>query len=476
MFRLINIPVFSFLLLIAPLLLKGQETWSLQKCVEHALKNNISVKQSEISLEQAKISLQQKKLQMAPSLNGSASNNYNYGRSVDPYTYTFTTEQIQSANFSLNGNLTLFNGFQLQNELKQSQLDFRVSEFDLEKIRNDISLNVTSAFLQVLYAKEQFTASRNRSEQSVKERDRTNALMVAGSLTQGNLLDAEAQLANDELALINTENQFAVANLTLAQLLELNESDSIIVEEPVTDVPDLSVFSLTPQAIFQLAEQSLPELKSSAFKRESAARGLSIARGARSPRLSAFGSFSSGYSSTTTRPTGKTQFIGLIPTSSITSAGDSVFSPLYITPREKTPFDKQVNQNFNKAFGFSLNIPLFNGWSVNGNISRAKLNVKNAEYGIELLRKQVFKSIQQAYSDAFGAQKKYYASQKSRDAMRSAFTFTEKKYKGGLISSLDFLTSKNNLSKAESDFLQAKYDYIFRVKVLDFYAGKKLSL
>ena len=118
MFRLINIPVFSFLLLIAPLLLKGQETWSLQKCVEHALKNNISVKQSEISLEQAKISLQQKKLQMAPSLNGSASNNYNYGRSVDPYTYTFTTEQIQSANFSLNGNLTLFNGFQLQNELK----------------------------------------------------------------------------------------------------------------------------------------------------------------------------------------------------------------------------------------------------------------------------------------------------------------------------------------------------------------------
>ena len=123
MFRLLNTFLFSSFLIITPLLLKGQETWSLQRCVEHALKNNISVKQSEISMEQAKISLLQKKMQMAPTINGSASNNYNFGRSVDPYTYTFTTEQIQSANFSLNGNLTLFNGFQLQNELKQSQLD-----------------------------------------------------------------------------------------------------------------------------------------------------------------------------------------------------------------------------------------------------------------------------------------------------------------------------------------------------------------
>ena len=475
MFRLLNTILFSSFLIITPLLLKGQETWSLQRCVEHALKNNISVKQSEISMEQAKISLLQKKMQMAPTVNGSASNNYNFGRSVDPYTYTFTTEQIQSVNFSLNGNLTLFNGFQLQNELKQSQLDFRASEFDLEKIRNDISLNVTSSFLQVLYAKEQLMAAKNRNEQSIKERDRTKALTEAGSLTQGNLLDAEAQLASDELAFINAENQFTVANLTLFQLLELNESDSIIVEEPVTDVPDLSVFSLESQAVFQLAEQSLPELKSSAYKERSAVRALAIARGARYPRLSFFGSLGTGYSNTTQRFIGS-KFVGLFPTGSVTNKGDTVLGQVFSSTREKTPFEDQLNQNYSKSMGFSLNFPLFNGWSVNGNVSRAKLNMKNAQYGTELIRKQVFKSIQQAHADAYGAQKKYYASQKSRDAMRSSFSFTEKKYKGGLLSSLDFLTVKNNLSKAESDFLQAKYDYIFRVKVLDFYAGKKLSL
>ncbi len=454
----------------------GQRAWSLQQCVEHALKNNISVKQSEISMEQAKISMQQKKWQLVPSLNGSVSDNYNFGRSVDPTTYRYTNEQIQSANFSLSSNLTLFNGFQLQNELRQSQLDYMAGKFDLQKIKDDISINVTSAFLQVLYAKEQLGSARNRLNQSEKERDRTKALTEAGSLTQGNFLDAEAQLANDELAVINAENQYVIANLSLAQLLELDSSDSMKVEEPVTNFPDVSILSQSSQEIFQMAEQSLPEMKGSIYKVRSAEKGLAIAKGARSPRLSMFGSMSTGYSSAAQRPFGTPTLLGLFPNGDQTTSGEAVLSPLYSFQTEKTSFSDQWDQNNNKAVGFSLSIPLFNGWSVGSNISRAKLNLKNAEYGSELTRKLVYKSIQQAYADAIGAQKKFAAAQKSKDALSASFNYTEKKYNAGLISSLDFLTIKNNLARAESDFIQAKYDYIFRVKVLDFYAGKPLTL
>ena len=454
----------------------GQQAWSLQQCVEYALKNNISVKQSEISVEQSKISVQQKKWQMLPSINGSVSNNYNFGRSVDPTTYRYTNEQIQSANFSLSSNLTIFNGLQLQNELRQSQLDYMAGTYDLQKIKNDISLNVTSAFLQVLYAKEQLLSARNRSEQSFKERDRTKALTDAGSLTQGNLLDAEAQLANDELTVINTENQFIIANLTLAQLLELEPADSMTVAEPAMTFPDVSILSQSAEQVFQMAEQTLPELKGNIYKLQSAKKGLAIAKGGRLPRLSMFGSISTGYSSAAQQLVGSGEYLGLFPNGNVTATGETVLAPVYSFETEKTSFDSQWDNNQNKALGFSLSIPIFNGWSTGSNISRAKLNLKNTEYGTELTRKQVYKSIQQAYADAIGGQKKFAAAQKSRDALLSAFSYTEKKYNAGLISSLDFLTVKNNLAKAESDFIQAKYDYIFRVKVLDFYAGKPLTL
>lgn len=477
MFRLFNVVVLFVVIICAPLYLNGQHVWTLQECVDHALKNSINVKQSEISVKQAKISLTQKKLQMAPSLNGSVSNNYNYGRSVDPFSYTFTTSEIQSANFSLSSNVTLFNGFQLQNEFKQSQLDYESGKYDLEKSKNDIGLSVTSAFLQVLYTKDQLTAAKNRYEQSEKEQRRTKALTDAGSYTQGNLLDADAQLANDELAEINAENQYVIAKLSLAQLLELNESDSLEVAAPLTDVPDIAILALSPQEIFRQAKEVLPELKSSSYKVMSAEKGLAIARGSRSPRLSAFGSLGSGFSSQTKRATKDgSRLVGFFPNGSVTSAGDTVLSPVFTTALENTPYNDQANQNYNKSFGFSLSVPLFNGWSAEGNISRAKLNKDNVKLADDLTNKQVYKSIQQAYADAIGAQKKYAAAQKSKDALKSSYSYTEKKYNAGLLSSLDFLTVKNNLAKVESDFLQAKYDYIFRVKVLDFYAGKPLTL
>jgi outer membrane protein len=453
----------------------SQKKWTLQECVDHALKNNISIRQSEIVLQQSKISLTQKKLQFLPSINGSASHNYNFGRSVDPTTNQFTTEQIQSDNISVSSNITLFNGLQLQNELKQNRLDYLANSYDLKKNMNDISLSVVSSFLQVLFAQDALTASVNQRDRSLKQRDRTKALTDAGSLTQGNYLDAEAQLATDEVAVITAENNLTIALLSLAQLLELQTIDGFSVERPASEIPDISILSQTPMSIYQSAQQHLPELKSSQTRVMSAKAGLSVARGARYPRLSAFASLGTGYSSASQRLSGS-QFLGLFPNGSFTTFGDTVLSPLYITNLEDTPFDDQIDQNYNRSVGFSLSIPIFNGWATEGGVKRARLNVLNTELSEDLQNQQVLKSIQQAYADATGSQKKYAAAQRSFDALQASFTYTQKKFDGGLVSSFEWLTAKNNFAKAELDLLQAKYDYIFRVKVLDFYAGKPLTL
>jgi outer membrane protein len=453
----------------------SQKQWTLQDCVEHALKNNISVKQSEVAMQQSRTGLTQKQLQFLPSVNGNASHNYNFGRSVDPFTNQFTTEQIQSDNVSLSSNVTLFNGLQLQNELRQSRLDYIASTYDLQKIRNDISLNVVSSFLQVLYADEALAAANNQRDQSLKQRDRTKALTDAGSLTQGNFLDAESQLATDEVTAITAENNLTIALLSLAQLMELQDIEGFSVARPATDIPDISVLSQTPQAIYKTAQQILPELKSSETKVLSAKKGLSVARGGRFPKITAFGSLSTGYSSAVQR-FGASEFVGLFPNGSFTTSGDTILSPVYTSTFEDTPLRDQFDQNFSKSVGFSLNIPLFNGWATESTISRAKLNVYSAELNEDLQQQQVLKSIQQAYADAKGSQKKFAAAQRSFDALQASFNYTQKKFDAGLVSSLEWLTSKNNFAKAESDLLQAKYDYIFRVKVLDFYSGKALTL
>ena len=435
----------------------AQKVWTLKECVDYALLHNISIKQSEISTELSHVNYVQNATNMLPSVNGSISHTYNYGRSVDPFSYTFTTEQIQSDNFSLNTNITLFNGFQMQNTLRESKLSYLAGRYDLEKIRNDISLNVVSAYLQILYSNDLLTAATNRVDEFTKQRDRTKLLTDAGSLTKSSFLDAEAQLATEEYNRVSAENQLNSAYLSLAQLLELDSVTSVKIAIPETNVSDISILNQTPQSIFASA-QSLPEIKSADTKVMAAEKNLAVARGGRSPRLTMFGSLSSGYSSATQRIT------------------DTVFTPPYGYIYEKTPFNDQLNQNYGKSFGFSLNIPLFNGWSANTNIKRAKLNLENSRYSAELIRNQLFKSIQQAHADALAAQKKFAAAQKSQDAFKESYTYAEKKFNAGILSSVEFLTVRNSLSKAETDLLQAKYDFIFRIKILDFYSGKPLTL
>lgn len=452
----------------------AQKIWSLRECIDHALQNNLNIRQTGLTVKQQEIELDRSKAGFYPTLNGNASYQYNFGRSLDPTSYQFTNEEIRSSNIGLNGSLLLFNGFQLQNSLRQSKLEYLASQEDLKKIQNDVSLNVTSAYLQVLYAKEQLKVTSARMDESGQQRDRTRRMVDAGIMTQGNLLDAEAQYTNEELNQVTAENQLANAKLTLIQLLELDSVSNFDVEDPQVQSPEMTTLAQSPSEIYSLSLQTLPEIKSADTKILSAEKNLSALKGSLWPRLSLFGGLSSGYSSARETVTG-INYAGLLPSGAQTASGEAVLSPVFFTTTERTNFGDQLDQNFSKNFGFSLNVPILNGFNSRSNVKLGKLGLENAKVNSEIIRNQLFKSIQQAHTDALAAQKRLSATEKAVQSLQEAYTYAERRYNAGLTSSLEFLTATNNLTRAKIDALQARYDLIFRVKVLDFYAGRPLA-
>ncbi len=478
---------FSDLLLISSLLFllsqsgMAQTSWSLQKCIDYALMNNITIKSTELNTQLANQRVTQSYAAFLPNVNGSASHYYDFGRTIDPFTNTFTTNRVMSDNFSVTTSVTLFAGFQLQNSLKQSKLDYLSSTYDLKKIANDISLNVVSDYLQVLFSMENVGVANHSLELIKKQQDNTKKLVDAGSLPRGSLLDINAQVANNELALINAQNNLDLSYLSLKQLLDLDSVKDFQIEKPKLTATPFAITANEVGNIYATAEKNQPEVISSDLKLRSSETGLAIARGARFPRLSLSGSYGTGYSDQ--REQLKSYTTTIIPNPVIGYVSDSVGTPVrsYLPQAignpvyEKTPFKEQLTDNLNKTVGFNLSFPFFNNWNTKTNISRAKIAVLTAKYNNQQVRLSLKKSIEQAYYDASAAYKKYNATTTSVEALTEAFKYAQQKFDVGLITSYDFLAAKNNLDKSQSDLIQTKYDYIFKTKILDFYQGKTLT-
>lgn len=460
-------------LLLIPCITHAQKVWTLQECIEHALKNNIQIKQAELNKDLSGVEKDQAIGGMLPTLNASASHNYYFGRSVDPTTYEFTTNEIRSNSFSLTSSLVIFEGFQLQNSLKQSNLNYLSAKYDLQKIQNDISLNVVTFYLQVLYNKDLLKQAQEQADASKIQRDRMSEMEKLGAASRGNLLDMEAQYASDELRLVNAQSQYDQAVLSLTQLLELETTAGFSVDTVSFPVPALDVSSLNVPAIYDAALKTQPEIKSSEYKVESASKGLSVARGGMYPRLSLSGSISSTYSSSGQHAVFPWDTLSYL--SGYTASFEPVYTVDLIPTYEKTPFRDQLDQNLSKSIGFNLVIPLFNGWATRSAIRRSKISLQQAQLNHESVRKTLFKNVQQAVNDAITANNKLTAAQKSEAALSLSYQFNVQKFDLGMVNMYDFLLSKNNYSKAAADLLQAKYDLIFRIKVLDFYQGKPLT-
>ncbi len=454
-------------------LLRAQNNWNLQQCIDHALKNNISLKQAEINTEINEINYIQSKAAILPSLNGGANHTYNIGRTIDRYTNTFANSNILSQNFYLSTQITLWSGLSQYNNIKQNQYASLASRETFEQQKNDLALNVATSFLQVVYNKELMSVAQFQVKISKEQLERTEKMADAGSVAKSVVYDVKAQLANDEYTFTSTQNNYNLSLLGLKQLLNLDSLNNFDIEKPDLDAAGTNLLNLNVSDIYQTALKNQHNIKSAEYGMMASEKGLAVARGRISPTLSFGGSIGTGFSGLA-KEVVSTQYAGLNPIG-ITSAFDTVYAPSYDIITRKKAFADQFKDNINKSLGFTLSVPLFNGLQTYSSIKTAKLQMLNSRYTFDLRRQQLYKTIAQAYADAQASLNKLAAAKTANAAAQESFNYTQQKFNVGAISSFDFNTAKNRLLKSQADMLNAKFDYIFKIKVLDFYQGKPLT-
>ncbi|MEZ4777528.1 MAG: TolC family protein [Bacteroidia bacterium] len=454
-------------------------TWDLRKCLEYAAESNISLKQAELNQLNNQIALEQAQASRMPSLSFGGNTTTNFGYSVNPFTNQFTSQAIQSLNTGLSSNATLFNGFRISNTIKRSELDLKASELDYKQAENDLALNITLAYLQILRNEEIVKSSQLQVASTKEQYDRTEKLVRAGSLAQADLIQLESQIATDELALVNAQNQRELSYLNLMQILRLDPNQPFRILAPELDDPGADFMDATTAEIYKMAEDTQPFIQSADMKVQSAALDIEIAKAGRLPSLSASAQVGSGYSS------GRQQFTG--ETFDVTSPVEIAVNGGEVQPANITypnqgrvtdtyTFSNQMVDNIGGSVSINLNIPIYNRKQNLANIQRAEVTMKSAQFTAELQRQQLEQTIQQAYLDAKSSYSSYLATQKQVAALELTYQNTEKQFTLGVANSTEFLLAKNNLNRANNDLVRTKFDFIFRTKVLDFYQGKPLGL
>lgn len=446
-------------LLLSSISLRAQETWTLEKCIKYAFDNNIQIKQQMLNVNMSEGKLLQSKLNNLPSLNASASQYYTYGRAVTDQ--NSVSQDVANTSTSISASLTLFDGLQKLTAIQQNRYNHLASVSDVDKIRNSVALNIASAYLQILYSDELVATANRQLDLSKMQVERTKLLVKAGSLPEGNLLEIEAQEASDELQLITAQNQLEIAYLNLTQLLDIKTPDGFKILKPELAGFESKIVTITLGEVFQTALLSMPQIMSANYRVSSAEKELTVVKGSQYPTLT----LNSSYSSRAQKFI-KDNYYDPNPTDGIDES---------VLWKDPSLFN-QIKDKASFSVGFNLSIPIFNGWQIRNGISNAKISLNNSRLNLEYEKNVLFKDIQQAYTDALAAQKKLKATQKSLKALEEAFRYSEQKFNVGMVTSVDYTTAKTKLSKAETDLLQAKYELIFKSKILEFYKGVPLSL
>ena len=452
----------------------SQKSWTLQECINRAKEENLDIKQAKLSVLSSEQQLLQSKLSLFPSLNGGGSQGYNYGRTVDPYSNEFTNLNVKTNNFSLSSSVTLFSGFQNINKVKRDNYEYMAKKYDIEKVINDISITVATDFLQLLFNKELVIMAEKQLEISFQQEERISKLVNEGQLSKSSLLETRAQVASEQLQLVKAKSQKAIALLNIKQLLEIEANNNFEILVPANSLPKQNKIPSTEE-IYKSALEVFPNVKSAEYRLKSSDKSLAISRGGRSPRITINGSMGSGYSDARTRITG-IDSLGMMPSGYQLSSGENVLMPILDFNSEITPFNQQLKDNFSQSLSFTLSIPLFNGWMTNSSIANAKIAVMSAQNDLQKTKNQLRKQAEQVRADVIAAEKQFQFAQKSAEALQESFTYNEQKFNEGMLNVYDYNDAKNKLIKTQSDLLQAKYDYLFKIKILDFFMGNPLTL
>jgi len=425
--------------------------WTLEECVLYAVDNNISIEQFELDLENAKIDKSDAIGALLPNLNGQASASNNVGFSIVPGTNAPTTESTFRANGSFSSNLNLFDGLRNFNTLNRAKLSAIANQYRLDDLKDDIRLNVATFYLQVLSNKEALKVSKAQYAVTEQDLNRTKELVESGVLPRGDLLEIEATAANQEQQIVNGEGLVLISRINLAQLLQITDYENFDIADESFDVPPSDILDNSAKVIFDKALTFRNDIKFSQSTVELAEKDLQIAKGAYLPTISGFFNYSTGYSNRNAIP----------------DATGNTFVPSFID--QLWIFD-------GVSYGAQMNVPIFNGWSTRNNVKRSKISLERSKLQLEQDKLTLETSIQQAYVDVTTSAKAYEAAQKTVDARRLAYDYAKERYDAGLLNAFDFGQAQARVDNAEATLISAKYDYIFRIKILEFFFGIPLSL
>jgi outer membrane protein len=455
---------------------QAQKKWTLEECINYALQHNIDLKQSKLQLDIQETNLLRSKAAMLPTLNANANDIVNWGKTVDRYTNQFADSRTTSINLYLQSSVTVFNGFRLLNSVKKNKLELVAQQYDLNYQQDMKSMEITTAFLQILYDQENLKNKTEQVKLTSMQVERTQKLYDAGSVAKGDLYNIKSQLATEQATFIDAENKLNLSLLKLKQLMYLPGDTTIEIYAPEIELTDGFYQIEDPYKVYDYALKNRPEIKSAEIRVESSMKDLSIAKGGISPTLSLSAGLGSGYSGANSILDGTPVFTGFVPSGDFTTAGDTVISPTFQFNTKPKNWDDQFLDNKNYSIGLYLSIPIFNGLQNYTNISQSKIAMQQAELQLEKSKREMRQTIEQAYADARSAFKQYQAAKIQVDALTESFDYASQRYDAKMITAFEYNDAKIKLDIAKSDMINAKYNYVFRVKVLDFYYGKPLTL
>ncbi len=432
------------------------EKWSLKDCIAYAYKNNLNLLRNQNNIQASKNTLKQSRYDRLPSVSGSVTWNNGYGRNIDYTNNSYTTKNSSNINYGINASVNLFSGFQKKHQIEKNKLDLQADLLDIETAKENLALNITSYYLNILYAQEQLQIAKDNLAISQKQEKRIKELVNAGKLPKGNLLEQQSQIAQKESGIIEAENRLTLAYLDLYQALDIPNEKAFAVaipnEKEIDDVPLLKNYSENFEAI--IAQR--PSMKSYDYRIESAEKNVAIARAGYFPTLSLNANISSGYSNLLydykTDPA----------TATLVKAG-------------RKSFADQYDLNLSKSWSLSLNIPIFTKFQTRTNVSNANIQFEDVQLQRQIEKNRLYKELQTAYTNAVAAVKKYEAQRRTVASLEESFRYAEEKFQLGMLSNFDYNESLTNLTNARSNMVQAKYEYLFRTKILQFYSGEPLQ-
>ncbi len=447
---------------------------TLKQCIEYAWMNNLDVRQFTLNYESSKIDAKQARANMLPSVSMSGGQNYQFGRTIDRFTNTFINQTIRTNNVGLNANFVLYNGLQMENNIRSQQALLKASEENIQNIKNQIALSVANAFLQTIQAEENIKNADFQKTTTSSRIERAQKMVDAGTTDLSALLSLKAQLANEQLNYITAVNSKQSAILSLKTLMQMPMEDDLDIEIP-SITGDLIYNTLTAVQIYEIALGSMPQVKAANHQLESAGIQSKMARGSMAPTISLYGNISTVYSQSAKTIT-DAKISGTAPIGYTQNTNEVVLQPTYSYTAKTIDFSTQFKDNLGQSMGLSLSWNLFNGMQVQNQYQKSKINQQISELNLMKVKNTLLSDINIAVTNYNASKAKYDAAKNNVEAQKLSLDYIQKRYDAGASTSFDFIQSKNNYLQAQTNETQARFELIFRSLILEYYKGNPIIL